>query len=524
MNVLLVQPRYPITYWGFQYALPIVRKKVSLPPLGLLTVAGLLPSDWSFRLVDLNARRLARRDLRWADVILTGGMRVQLESMNEVVRLARSSRRPVIVGGPAVSTDRDLFPDADAVFVGEAEGREQELVQTIEALSAKGSRGKADGAARPLLLLPEDAGHPSMERAPIPRFDLLEKNTYISTAVQYSRGCPFNCEFCDVVELFGRHARVKSSERLLAELEALFESGYRGTLFFVDDNFIGNRKAVRRLLPKLARWQRGRGYPFEMYTEASVDLAGDDVLMDEMVAAGFSSVFLGIETPSKAALEQVGKKQNLQLDLSEAVDTITRRGIEVMGGFIVGFDGDREDIFEIQKRFISSLPIPLAMVGVLIALPGTGLHRRLEREGRLREASDGDQFGRPNFEPAMDERELLTGYSALMKALYSPESYYQRCHDFMRRAKPSGAARPVRPGGVGVFARSIWRLGILGRHRREYWRLLKAARARGFMSWAVGKAIQGEHLIRYTHEHVLPRLDVAIRSLEVESSPTSVIG
>ncbi len=330
MNILLVQPSYPVTYWGFQHALPIAGRKVCLPPLGLVTVAALLPRSWAQRLVDLNGRDLDDADLLWADVVLTGGMRVQAPSMQEVVRRAHRCGRPVMVGGPAVSSDPELIGEADVAFVGEAEGRADELVAAIEAM-ADGRRAEAGAKAR---LLPE-GGYPSMDEALVPRFDLLDMGAYMSMAVQFSRGCPFGCEFCDVVAIFGHRSRVKPAARLLAELDALYESGYRGTLFFVDDNFIGNRKEVRLLLATLIEWQKDRGHPFEIYTEASVDLAADDALLDEMVAAGFSAVFLGIETPSKGALEEAGKRQNLRVDLADAVNRITARGIEVTGGFTV---------------------------------------------------------------------------------------------------------------------------------------------------------------------------------------------
>ncbi len=515
MNVLLVQPSYPVTYWGFQHALSLVGKKVSLPPLGLLTVAALLPRDWSYRLIDLNAASLRDDDLAWSDVVLTGGMRVQSAGMEDVVARSHASGRPVIIGGPAVSADPSLVPEADVVFAGEAEGRAGELISVIEKLVATWSGGMhGEKKSRPRFV-PSPSTHPEMKDSPIPRFDLLEQSQYISMAIQYSRGCPFSCEFCDVVSIFGRRPRVKSCDQLIAELDALQRTGYRGTLFLVDDNFIGNRSSVRELLPRLARWQRRHGNPFEFYTEASVDLSLDDLLMDEMVEAGFGAVFLGIETPSVAALEQAGKRQNLSLDLSEAVERITARGLEVMGGFIVGFDHDSPEVFELQRRFIESLPIPLAMVGLLIALPGTELWRRLEREGRLREPTSGDQFGRPNFEPAMDETELLSGYAALMKDLYSPSSYFGRCKAYLERTTPSSPDRPVRPGGIMMLLRAIYRLGLLGSRRRYFWELLVMSLRRGkaSVSWATAKAIQGEHLIRYTQEDVLPRLESALEEI-----------
>ncbi len=524
MRVLLVQPRVPVTYWGFQYAISIAGRAVNLPPLGLITVAALLPESWSLRLVDLNGESLDRADLFWADVVFTGGMRVQAESMREVVTQARAAGRPVVVGGSAVSTDPDLMPDADVVFMGEAEGRERELVDAVEDVVCRYSPSRTDASTEPVRLMPNPDQYPSMEKASVPRFDLLKRDLYISMAVQYSRGCPFSCEFCDVVSIFGSRSRVKPVERVLAELDDLYEAGYRGTLFFVDDNFIGNRKEVRKLLPKLAAWQKKRNYPFELYTEASVDLASDEELMEEMVWSGFTSVFLGIETPSTAALESAGKRQNLKLDLAVAVERITQQGMEVMGGFIVGFDSDRPEVFKLQREFIGSLPMPLAMVGILTAMPGTPLWRRLGKEGRLRDSQTGDQFCRPNFKPRMDERALLSGYAALMSDLYSPISYYERCHAYLERTPPPVAARTVRPGGYKVLLRSMWRIGLLGQARRYYWRLLFAAirRGRTSLSWAVGKAIQGEHFIRYTRQEVLPRLRQEMERMAREASAKGV--
>jgi radical SAM superfamily enzyme YgiQ (UPF0313 family) len=364
MNALLVYPHFPVTYWGFQYGLRLIGKRAALPPLGLITVAALLPSHWHVRLVDLNVGALHDNDLHWADIVLTGGLLIQMESMKEVIARAHAFQCPVAVGGPAPTTSPDLFGDADVVFQGEAEGRIDELVRALA--QRTGSH----------LILEAPTSFPEMTSVPVPRFDLLDLSKYASVSVQYSRGCPFQCEFCDVIEIFGRKPRVKMPEQVVDELEAIHRLGYKGTIFFVDDNFIGNKPSVKRLLPIVRDWQRTRRHPFELYTEASVDLAADAQLLRGMVDAGFSSVFLGIETPSVKALEQAKKLQNLRLDPSEAIDRITRAGLEVMGGFIVGFDSDGPDIFALQREFLDRQPIPLAMVGILNALPGTALWRR----------------------------------------------------------------------------------------------------------------------------------------------------
>ncbi|MBW2529134.1 MAG: B12-binding domain-containing radical SAM protein [Deltaproteobacteria bacterium] len=506
MNVLLVYPRFPITYWGFQYGMHLIDKRAALPPLGLLTVAALLPIEWDLRLVDLNVGALTDDDLRWAELVLTGGLLIQAESMQEVVARAVACERPVAVGGPAPTASPDLFADADVVFQGEAEGRIDDVLRAL----ARPSEGR--------VVLQAPATFPDMTSAPVPRFDLLDLSKYASVSVQYSRGCPFQCEFCDVIEIFGRKPRVKSPDQVLAELEAVYRAGYRGTLFFVDDNFIGNRAAVRRLLPIVKAWQDERARPFEFYTEASVDLADDPKLLVDMVDAGFSSVFVGIETPSRAALEQTNKLHNLRVDLSDGIDRITRAGIEVMGGFIVGFDTDDEAIFAQQREFIASQPMPLAMVGLLTALPGTALGRRLEAEGRLRERSNGDQFSRPNFVPAMDERTLLRGYIELMEWLYSPKAYYRRCEAYLDRAGVLVETRSSTSNEVGTLLRTIWHVGLLGPRRSHFWRLMVKAMSKGrsHLRQAVAHAVQGEHLITYTRTHLVPRLERALGQLQAE--------
>jgi radical SAM superfamily enzyme YgiQ (UPF0313 family) len=510
MNALLVYPRFPITYWGFQYTLRLIGKRASLPPLGLITVAALLPSHWHLRLVDLNLRDLSDDDLQWADLVLTGGLLIQFDSIQETITRARAFEVPVAVGGPAPTTSPELFYDADVVFRGEAEGRIDELVDAL----LGGTEGRRVIAA--------PSSRPDMTTVPVPRFDLLDLSEYASLSVQYSRGCPFQCEFCDIIEIFGRKPRVKAAEQVIDELEAIYRLGYKGTLFLVDDNFIGNKPAVKRLLPIIRDWQRKRGHPFELYTEASVDLAADPQLLHGMVDAGFSSVFLGIETPSIKALAQAKKVQNLLLDPSEAIDRITRAGIEVMGGFIVGFDSDGPEIFAEQREFLDRQPVPLAMVGILTALPGTALWRRLKAEGRLRQRSNGDPFSRPNFAPTMSEGALLRGYADLMGWLYSPKEYYGRCEAYLQRVGSVSASRASTLGEVGALLRTIWHVGVRSPRRRLFWRLMGRAlfRGRSKIRQAVVHAAQGEHLIRYTHEHVVPRMEVAQTEAraEVEAS------
>jgi radical SAM superfamily enzyme YgiQ (UPF0313 family) len=510
-KVLLVHPHFPVTYWGFQDALHIVDKKASLPPLGLITLAASLPESWQLRLVDLNVAPLRDADVLWADVVFTGGMLIQLESLHEVTARAHALGRPIVIGGPTATTSPEVFTDpaADLIFQGEAEGRIDQLVEAIEAMGPPGA-GQ--------LVVPPGDGRPDISQVPTPRFDLLDVKQYTTMSIQYSRGCPFRCEFCDIVELFGHTPRVKSNQQIIAEIEEIHRLGFKGSIFVVDDNFIGKKRAVRELLPLITEWQAAHGAPFDFYTEASIDLAADDELMEAMIDAGFRSVFVGIETPSKSALAEAHKGQNLRMDLTEAIDRMTLAGLEVMGGFIVGFDSDRDDIFEAQREFIQRSPVVLAMIGVLFALPGTALWRRLAGTGRLRDRSAGDQFGRSNFVPVMDEERLLRGYRELLRDLYSAESFYKRCENYLDRVGEIPISGDQGLEDMVYFVKIAFGLGVLSPRRKLFWRLLNKAR-KGVphgLKWAVVKSLQGEHMIRYTTEHVLPRLDRAIDEVVAE--------
>ncbi len=522
MNVLLVNPKLPTTYWGFQLALPLAGRRTSLPPLGLISLAAMLDRHWDVRLVDMNARPLSEQSLDWADVVMISGMHIQRDSMQDVVRRASERGCVTVVGGPSPTTTPEAYPEADIVFVGEAEGRGEQLMDCVtDCLTGQLTSVVHSGGRHrePRIMTAANGVAPEMTAVPTPRFDLLRIGDYASMSIQYSRGCPYSCEFCDIVAMFGHRPRVKSIAQVQAELDALYNLGWRGSVFFVDDNFIGNKKAVQTLLPMIADWQRAHDYPFELYTEASVNLAADPALMSAMVDAGFTSVFLGIETPSTTALAAANKKQNLRLDLHDAVSRITARGLEVMGGFIVGFDQDEPNVFDAQAGFIGTSPIPLAMVGLLTALPGTALWARLEGEGRLRGVSAGDQFGRPNFEPAMDETALIEGYAGLLAKLYTPEAYFDRCHTFIDQCVPIPGRKRGNRKNIATLFRTAWSSGVRRPWRREFWQLIKHARDKDLytLPWAVGHAVMGEHMIRYTHECVLPRLGAITRELR----PTS---
>ncbi|HZO14218.1 MAG TPA: cobalamin-dependent protein, partial [Polyangiaceae bacterium] len=393
MRALLVYPLFPRTYWGQEYTHALTGRRAVLPPLGLLTAAALLPAEWELRLVDMNVEPLTDEALSWADVVMLSAMQIQSKSFHEVVARAHALGKQVVAGGPYVTTDPDGAPDVDYLVLGEAE-------ETLPGFAHAFEAGRAPARV-------EAGAFPDVTATPIPRFDLVRMEHYNAVGVQYSRGCPFNCEFCDIIEIFGRVPRTKTPEQLLRELDRVHATGFRGAVFVVDDNFIGNKGAARRMLGPLTAWSRAHGYPFDFFTEASVNLAAEDALVDALVEAGFSAVFLGIETPSHEALIETQKRQNVCLDLSMAVDKLTRRGLTVMAGFIVGFDSDGEGIFDVQRDFLARSPIPMALIGILTALPSTQLWRRLAREGRLYSQGVGDTAYRPNFVTKLPERTLV---------------------------------------------------------------------------------------------------------------------
>jgi radical SAM superfamily enzyme YgiQ (UPF0313 family) len=498
VKALLVWPRFPRSYWGQEYTLAIIGKSAVIPPLGLLTVAALLPKSWDLRLVDLNVAELEERDLAWADLVMVSGMRIQRASFHEVIGRARAAGKRVVAGGPYVSTcPEEEVLDIDHVVIGEAEDVLPGLARAIET-----------GAGAPRRL--QASGRPDVSRTPVPRFDLLNIERYDTFSIQFSRGCPFNCEFCDIIEVFGRVPRTKSPEQLIAELEVIRGTGFRGPVFLVDDNFIGNKVAAKRMLRRLAVWSEDRDYPFDFFTEASVNLADDDALIKGLVAAGFSAVFLGIETPSREALLETQKRQNTHLDLGAAVEKLVRAGLEVMAGFIVGFDADDETIFERQLEFISRSPISMAMVGLLTALPSTQLWRRLAAEGRLLHEGEGDAAYHPNFVTRLPAATLVEGYGRLLAALYEPRAYFRRALrtlELQRDLPPPKYRRPLRYSAAAV-ARSVWRQGVRSGYRRAYWAFLARALCTSprRVARAMSLAIHAEHFIRYTFEDVLPRL------------------
>ncbi len=459
MNVLLIYPKFPDTFWSFKYALSFIRKKSAFPPLGLLTVAALLPDDFQKRIVDTNVDTLTDDDLSWAEMVFIGGMAVQRESANKIIRRCKSKKIKIVAGGPLFTVEPEEFGDVDHLVLDEAE---LTLPQFLEDLKA-GQPKKIYRAS----------GYCDITQTPEPLWDLVNIKKYASMSIQFSRGCPFNCEFCNVTSLFGHIPRLKTPPQVLAELDIIYNAGWRGSIFFVDDNFIGNKPYLKtELLPALIGWQKERkGCVF--YTEASINLADDTELMSLMSKAGFDNVFIGIESPDDASLAECQKIQNKNRDLLQSVKKIQNAGLQVMGGFIVGFDNDTGSIFQRQIDFIQKSGIVAAMVGILQAPPGTKLFERLKRENRLVKAFSGDNVdGTTNILPQMGTERLLKGYRSIMKHIYSPKNFYKRVKIFLKELKNPVIKMPMDTGRILAFFRSGFRLGLLGRERLYYWRLL----------------------------------------------------
>jgi radical SAM superfamily enzyme YgiQ (UPF0313 family) len=515
MKVLCVWPVFPETYWGHEHSLRLIGKRALLPPLGLLTVAALLPPDFEVRLCDMNVGPLDDADLDWADVVFLSGMLVQHASMLEVAIRARARGKLIVAGGPhATATPEALAPYVDSIVLGEAEDLVEPLCLALQ----------ADRPSLPARFVA--SGRPDLKRLPPPRYDLLDIDAYHAIGVQWGRGCPFRCEFCDIVEMFGRQPRTKTPDQLCREFDAVLATGFRGSLFVVDDNFVGNRKETLKLLDPLAVWMRQHRFPFQLFTEASIDLAGCDDLMAKMVAAGFDYVFVGIETPSPAALRETRKTQNLAVDLDGAVEKLIRSGLDVSAGFIMGFDADDAEALDRQRKWVLRSPIPQAMIGVLTALPGTQLERRLVREGRLIDRSSGETFGRTNFKTKLSEELLLETYAKTLAQIYEPEQYFARCLRSLE-LRPVNETAVGLPLGYGLrcLLQSIWHQGIRGGYRRAYWRFLgKVVRSvPRRLARAVALAVAGEHMIRYTRESVLPRLASAIEEARMEKLLTASV-
>ncbi len=455
MRVLLIYPEFPDTFWSFKYALRFTSKKSAFPPLGLLTVAAMLPKEWEKRLVDMSVQRLSDSDIKWADCVFISAMSIQSRSAQYVIERCRKAGVRVAAGGPLFTAFPDKFDAVDHLILNEAEITLPPFLHDLE-----------QGRAAHIYTSDEK---PDITQTPVPLWSLIRMKDYSSMNIQYSRGCPFNCEFCDVVVLFGRKPRLKSAQQVTAELDALYDQGWRGTVFFVDDNFIGNKEILKQdVLPAAIAWQEAHGYPFHFDTEASINISDDEELMRLMVSAGFRQIFVGIETPNEDSLSECGKNQNTGRDLLACIQTIQSHGMEVQGGFILGFDSDPDNIFDMLTRFIQQSGIVVAMVGLLNAPRGTRLYQRMEQEHRLTADFTGDNTDYSmNFAPKMAYDKLVSGYKRVVGSIYGPESYYQRVMRYLDEECPQTRTRQkIHPSDIASFLKSVFRLGIVGKERR----------------------------------------------------------
>jgi radical SAM superfamily enzyme YgiQ (UPF0313 family) len=484
MRALLVCPEFPLSFWSFRKAVRFRGNKTTNPPLGLLTVAALLPPEWELRLADLNTRRLTDDDWQWADLILITAMYIQREGLLALVREAKGRGKTVAVGGPHPTSLPEAALEAGVDFVVRGEG-ENTIPLLLEAMK-NGKTGVIENDERP-----------DLTTSPIPRFDLLRLDDYDTMTIQTSRGCPFDCEFCDVVNLFGRKPRYKTPKQVIAELESLYQLGARGGVFFCDDNFIGNKKQARALLQELTPWLKSRGEPFNFLTQASVNLGQDREMINLMTEANLGKVFIGIESPDEQVLETSRKYHNIKNPLVESLNNLKKNGMVVMGSFIIGLDGETQGAGERICAFMDQTDIPLAMLGVLQAAPHTSLWDRLEREGRLRGdeghggdvGDDGGTFSALNYEPDRPEAEIMQEYVDAWDYLYEPSRYLARAYRYYLAMPPThrsqrGAAGPAGPGGrflesgmtlhsqlkeLQAFGKILWTLGVRSSYRRQFW-------------------------------------------------------
>ena len=473
MNVLLVYPEYPITFWSFTHALKFINKKSNLPPLGILTVASILPKDWNLKLVDMNTAGLKDKDIKWADYVFISAMNIQKDSTRRVIDRCKDLGKITVGGGPLFTCDPESYDDVDHLLLYEGELSIPAFLRDLENNCSQHKYDFVD--------------FPELTETPVPAWHLLNLNEYAMLCIQYSRGCPFHCDFCNVVSLFGHSPRTKTADQIIGELSAIYNLGWRGSIFFVDDNFIGNKKKLKEeILPAITQWLRERNYPFSFFTEASINIADDEELMNLMSEAGFDSVFIGIETVDEDSLAECNKVQNRKRNLVEDVRRIQRHGMQVQGGFILGFDSDKPSVFSNMIEFIQNSGIVTAMVGMLNAPKGTKLFERMKAEGRLVDEFAGSNETGINFDPKMDKNDLISGYHNVVRSIYAPKVYYERVKIFLENYQPKDY---IKSGfgiqSIGAFFKACFHLGIASKGRMEYWKLLGWSARKGWDVFAI---------------------------------------
>jgi len=454
MNILLVYPQCPDSFWSFKHALKFISKKAAVPPLGLITVSAMLPQSWQKRLVDMNITQLLSRDIEWADYIFISAMYIQKDSVAWVIQECKKLGKKIVAGGPLFTQDYLDYPQIDHFILNEAEITLPSFLSDLE-------------TGRTVKKVYRTGGFADITQSPVPDYHLLSRKDYVSMNLQVTRGCPYSCDFCEITTLLGHKVRMKETKQILAELDVLYNLNWRGQVAIVDDNFIGNRKEARtNLLPAMKEWMREHDYPFVFSAQTSINLADEEELMHLMIESGFGSTFIGIETPDETALQACHKVQNKNRDLLECVKKIQKAGMQVSGGFIVGFDSDTASVFQRQIDFIQESGIVSAMVGLLNAPKNTRLYEPNDSSGNNTDLS-------MNFIPKMNFEELLDGYKHIIENIYEIKPYYKRLRrSLLNRRKPIRRKTKVNVALIRGFLKSVLIIGFLNKGRRDYWKLV----------------------------------------------------
>ena len=492
MKILMIYPEFPITFWSYKHALNLINIKSLLQPLGFQTIAALFPTEWERRLVDLNVTELFDADLEWADYVFISAMAIQEESVKKIISRCKELEVKIVAGGPLFTGEYEQFDDVDHFILNEAELTLPPFISDIEQNTLKRIYSTSEFF---------DLG-----KSQVPQWDIIDMDQYAIMGVQYSRGCPFKCEFCNITVLLGHQMRLKSADHIIAELDSIYKIGWRKPIFFVDDNFIGNRSRLKaELLPLLIEWHKEHP-EITFRTQVSINIADDDELIHLMVEAGFKNVFIGIETPDVAGLTECTKKQNKNRNLIENVKHIHNSGLMVEAGFIVGFDSDTLDIFQRQIDFIQESGIVTAMVGMLQAPVGTKLYERLKREGRLLGRISGDNVdGSTNIIPKMGLEALIEGYKKILEYIYSPEHYTQRVKTFLQDFNRVKGVGNKKVKLSGMLIRLVYQLGVVDCDRKYFWKLIlwTLSHRRGLLLLAIGQAVAGYHFRRVCKANLL---------------------